>query len=89
MRLAFYNSIKISHIFMHCFLGYYQVAQLRKITVNIIMFVGFKIGRAFLFRKSMKEIKKIRKSAIMTIPGGNIITSINFFMKNIDIDLSY
>ena len=53
------------------------------------MFVGFKIGRAFLFRKSMKEIKKIRKSAIMTIPGGNIITSINFFMKNIDIDLSY
>ena len=30
---------------MHCFLGYYQVAQLRNITVNIIMFVGFKIGR--------------------------------------------
>ena len=30
---------------MHCFLGYYQIAQLRKITVNIIMFVGFKIGR--------------------------------------------
>ena len=74
---------------MHCFLGYCQIAQLRKITVNIIMFVGFKIGRAFLFRKSMKEIKKISKNAIMTIPGGNIIASINFFMKNIDIDLSY
>ena len=33
--------------------------------------------------------KTISKSAIMTIPGGNIIASINFFMKNIDIDLSY
>ena len=30
---------------MHCFIGYYQAVQLRNITVNIIMFIGFKIGR--------------------------------------------